>query len=455
MTNSELQLVNRSSKEAEEVEEALEADAEVVAEAAEPDKDDSESASVPHLSIRQLFGKFLWFGCRAFGGPIAQIAMMKQALVDEEKWITSKRFNRVLALYQVLPGPEATELACYFGHLARKELGCFLGGLGFLAPGICCLLFLSWLYEEYGLDSKEVRSSMNAINPVVAASIFRATHKLSDHAFFIHETGEFSWLYGGYGLLAFLMTGMGINFFITIAVCGVLNTIHAKQWKYSPHAMIALLLAGVGGYIGFVIAYGRPSEESLGSGVTTQPNPGGLFLLGLLGGLLTFGGAYTAIPFIYADAVLKGGWITDSEFLDALAITMVLPTPLVSFVTFIGYIGDGIVGALMMTIGMFLPCFSFTLLGHRHLEKLIDTPGVQPFLDGVGASVIGLVLATTFQFAETVINDPISVLLFGLALAALFHFKHQYTQVVVILIAAIAGQIMDLSDNTSDFNDNN
>src|SRR5690606_10293694 len=153
------------------------------------------------------------FGCRAFGGPIAQIAMMKQALVDEEKWITNKKFNRVLALYQVLPGPEATELACYFGHLARKELGCFLGGFGFLAPGICCLLFLGWLYTEYGLDSKEVRSSMNAINPVVAASIFRAAHKLSEHAFFVHETGQFSWLYGAYGLLAFLMTGMGINFF--------------------------------------------------------------------------------------------------------------------------------------------------------------------------------------------------------------------------------------------------
>src|SRR5215207_11201574 len=108
-------------------------------------------SKVPHESYPKLFWRFLKFGLLAWGGPVAQIAMIRQELVDEERWITSERFNRVLAVYQILPGPEAHELCVYFGYLSRGRIGGLLGGLGFMLPGFVLMLALSWVYVRYGL----------------------------------------------------------------------------------------------------------------------------------------------------------------------------------------------------------------------------------------------------------------------------------------------------------------
>lgn len=159
-------------------------------------------------------------------------------------------------------------------------------------------------------------------------------------------------------------------------------------------------------------------------------------------GLVTFGGAYTTLPFIYTVAVEKGKWLTQRAFLDSIAITNVNPTPLVTFVTMVGFIGNGIGGAIVMIIGIFLPALSFTFIGHNYFEYAVDNKFVQPFLDGVASAVIGLLTLTAFQFIQSVVLTGVDAIVFFLAYWALFHFSHKHTQPLVIIMSAIAGQVL-------------
>jgi chromate transporter len=140
-------------------------------------------------------------------------------------------------------------------------------------------------------------------------------------------------------------------------------------------------------------------------------------------------------------AVTKGHWLTDKEFLDCIAVTNVMPTPLVSFVIMIGWIGSGAVGSLLMALGIFLPAFSFTIVGHAVFEQLVHNPHIEPFLDGISSAVIGLLMFTACQFLD-VIEEGIDAVVFLLAFYALFTVKHKYTQPTVIVVAAIAGQVI-------------
>lgn len=138
--------------------------------------------NVPHESYLRIFLRFLRFGLLAWGGPVAQIAMIRQELVDEQKWIPNARFNRVLAVYQALPGPEAHEMCVYFGMLSRGRLGGFLGGLGFMLPGFLLMFALSWFYLKYGLNSPLFAAFFFGCQAAVGALILRAVHRIGGHA---------------------------------------------------------------------------------------------------------------------------------------------------------------------------------------------------------------------------------------------------------------------------------
>src|SRR5262245_5699213 len=142
----------------------------------------SQHTNIPRESYLKLFVRFLRFGFLAWGGPVSQIAMIRQELVEEEKWITSEKFNRVLAVYQALPGPEATELCVHFGLLARGRIGAFLAGLAFILPGFILMFALSWFYVTYGINLPIFQSVFLGMQPAVAALIVRAVHRIGGHA---------------------------------------------------------------------------------------------------------------------------------------------------------------------------------------------------------------------------------------------------------------------------------
>jgi len=395
---------------------------------------------VPTLPWLRLFVMFLWFGVRAFGGPVTQIAMLKQQLVIEEQWIPIEKFNRVLAVYQALPGPEATELCCYFGLLTRGRLGALVAGVAFILPGFLLVLLCSILYVEFGLDNAYVQASFSAIQPAVCAMILKALHNLAVHAFQDAHTQLFTLRLGSLGVLATLMSVMRINFFITLIVAAILNTLALKGGRLAKVGIPAVLAVGLTVYVLVVVFVGVPTSLSLGSGMVGSSSLGGLFLVGLLAGLLTFGGAYTAIPYVQQDAVVSGAWMTEQQFLDAIGITGMLPTPTVMFVTFVGYLGGGIAGALLMTVGMFIPAFSFTIFLHTFFERLVESDKLSPALDGIMAGTIGLVLVSAMELVRATLASPLSVAVFVMALFVLVQFPHRYTVAVTIAMAAMLGQ---------------
>jgi chromate transporter len=169
-----------------------------------------------------------------------------------------------------------------------------------------------------------------------------------------------------------------------------------------------------------------------------------LFGYGLRTGLLTFGGAYTAIPFLQHDAVVAGAWMTNQQFLDGLALSSILPAPLIIFSTFVGYLASGFWGAVTITIGVFLPAFAFTLIGHQFFERVIDNHELHAFLDGVTAAVVGLIAATALQLLLVALPDFYSVIIFILALIAVYKWRAKAAVAGIVLGAGLLGLIVKL-----------
>lgn len=385
----------------------------------------------------RLFLRFLRFGALAWGGPVAQIAMIRQELVDEERWITSDHFNRVLALYQVLPGPEAHELCVYFGMLSRGRWGGILAGLGFMLPGFLLMFALSWAYVRYGLDTGSVVAIFAAVQVAVAALIVRAVIRIGGHV----VTNRWLWaiaLLGAGAQLAgvhfgLILIGAGLIYvgarrgFVGTAVAGIgvaTTAVVVFAWRNGGlDGLDALSLAGPVG--------GSPEPETVPLLL--------LFWAGLKAGMLTFGGAYTVIPFLQRDAVTQGAWMSNTQFLDGIALSGLLPAPLIIFSTFVGYLGGGPWGAVAMTVGIFLPAFAFTLLAHDPLERLVQQPRIRQFLEGVTAGVVGLIAGTTLALMRVSLDGLEALVLFGIVLGLLFASKARLLIPAVIAGAALWG----------------
>ena len=378
---------------------------------------ENEIFAPPPQSYLQLFLRFLRFGLLAWGGPVAQIAMIRQELVEEESWISPERFNRILAVYQVLPGPEAHELCVYFGMLSKGRLGAILAGLGFMLPGFLFMFILSWFYVTYGVHSPLFAGIFYGFQAAVAALIVRAVHRIGGHAL------NDRWLWG-IALFSGIAQWLGLNFLLILSLAGLIYALVKKQAQALPNQLAMFL----------------PMSLLSHTAIAAGPGLLALFVYGLRSGLLTFGGAYTAIPFLQHDAVVTGAWMTNQQFLDGLALSSILPAPLIIFSTFVGYLGGGPLGALMLTAGIFLPAFSFTLIGHNFFEeKFIENKAAHAFLDGVTAGVVGLIAATTIGLFQTAVTDLPSLAIFITALLALYRWKAKAIIPLVMLGAGVLG----------------
>ena len=384
----------------------------------------------PRLSLVALFFRFLRFGVLAFGGPVAQIAMIRRELVDEERWLSSARFNRLLAVMQVLPGPEAHELCVHRGIMARGRIGGVLAGLGFMLPGFVLMLGAAWAYEALVLGRSAWGGALLGVQIVVVALIARAVQRIGGHGL------EDGWLWA-IAAAAFVASLIGAPFWIPLLAGGLIYSLPRRPWLTGLVAVIAIALA-----VGL-----RPSASGdlvLADGATTPTDTLALFIAGLKGGLLTFGGAYTAIPYLRADTVARG-WLGDSAFLDGVALAGVLPAPLVIFGTFVGYVAGGWAGALAVTAGIFLPAFAFSLILFERLEAIVDHPGLHRLLAGVAAAVVGVIAATCIQLGWSTVQRAPAIwsvgLLFAAALAAVWWVKGRWAAPLLILAGVIVGRL--------------
>ncbi|NYF32767.1 MULTISPECIES: chromate efflux transporter [Sphingopyxis] len=381
------------------------------------------------LSLTALFLKFLRFGFLAFGGPVAQIAMIRQALIDEERWIDPARFNRLLAVLQVLPGPEAHELCVHLGMVARGRIGGLLAGLGFMLPGLALMLIAGWLYVGWVAGKAGLAGVLLGVQVAVLAIILRAVVRIGEH---IVEDRHLAFV----AAASLLATIAGVPFWIPLVAGGL-----AYAVSHRPAAAILIVVVALGLATTIHLAL-SPTDSGPAAMAAVPVTLAALFVAGLKGGLLTFGGAYTAIPYVRADTVGRG-WIGDGTFLDGIALAGVIPAPLVIFATFVGYVAGGASGALAITAGMFLPAFAFSLILFERLEAIVENPALHRLLSGVAAAVVGIIAATFVQLgqatAERVAEPWFAALLFAGALVVAWRVKGAWVTPVVVAGGAMAG----------------
>ena len=386
------------------------------------------AATPPDLSLTALFLKFLRFGCLAFGGPVAQIAMIRQALVEDERWLTPARFNRLLAILQVLPGPEAHELCVHLGMMARGRIGGLLAGLGFMLPGLALMLLAGWFYGVWVAGRADAAAVLLGVQIAVIAIIVRAVHRIGSHVL----EDALLWIVAAASCAATLA---GVPFWLPLVAAGTVYSLASRR-------RLAMAVAAAAVVAGWFLRDGGLGHPVVASVATGAPAIAALFIAGLKGGLLTFGGAYTAVPYVRADTVGRG-WISDAGFLDGVAIAGVLPAPLVIFATFTGYVIGGLGGALAITAGMFLPAFAFSMIFYERLEAVIENAALHRLLAGIAAAVVGVIAATCAQLgAATYARVPAPLaafLLFAAVLAVAWRWKSRFAAPVLIAAGAAAG----------------
>jgi chromate transporter len=349
--------------------------------------------------------------------------MIKHECVDEEGWVDEETFKKTLAVYQVLPGPEAHELCVYFGRLRGGKLGAFLAGLGFMLPGFVLMLGLSILYVEADLAA-HLDELFYGLTAAVGAIVARALVRLSRT--FISDVPLGVIALAGFALTLFL----DASFILVLLVAGLAYEIwtNSRGWgrranSFSVAPVVLVLLAGT----------------------VTLSLTATIFFEGLKAGLLTFGGAFTVIPFLQDASVDAHHWLTDAQFVDGLAISGVLPAPLIIFSTFVGYVAGGLGGALAMTLGIFLPAFVLPIYLHRGLVAIAQNPRIRPFLLGVAAGVIGLIAAVTVQIVDTSVVDAYTAILAIGAFLVLNRWHGKLTVLYVVLGCGLIGAALQLT----------
>src|SRR6266702_2085790 len=299
-------------------------------------------------SWREVFLYFLFLGFVNVGGPVAQITMMFNHMVEKRRWLTKDRFVKIMAFCHMLPGPEALQLAIYVGYLKRKVWGGILAGLTFILPGAVVMIVLSWLYVKYG-QLPQVINALYVLKPAVLGIIAAGIIKLGSAAirnFFLAVV-----LVGAFAGMRFA----GINFLLILLIAGVLNLIVDQGWpllkKTGP-----TLPAMIGG-IGLLVPF---SDSRLFQ----------VAWLFLKTGLLSFGGAYASLVFVKRGAVAQYHWLSDGQLLDGVALSIATPGPFMLFTAFVGYVASGIPGAVLATFFVFLPSFIFVIAGVHYIEKV-------------------------------------------------------------------------------------
>ena len=368
-------------------------------------------------SWREVFLYFLFLGFVNIGGPVAQITMMFNHMVEKRRWLTRDRFIKIMAFCHMLPGPEALQLAIYVGYLKRKLLGGVLAGLTFILPGAIAMIVLSWLYVKYGA-LPQVTNALYVLKPAVLGIIAAGIIKLGRAA--IRNLFLAILLVG-----AFLgMRFAGINFLLILLIAGVLNLIVDRGLpllrKTAP--TLPVVVSGLGLTLPFL-----DSQRFQ------------VAWLFLKTGLLSFGGAYASLVFVQRGAVAQYHWLSDGQLLDGVALSVATPGPFMLFATFVGYLASGIHGAVLATFFVFLPSFIFVIAGARYVEKLRKNRPIQAFLAGVSAAVVGVIAVVSLELVPEALVDWPTV---GIAVISFLLIALLKRDVALVAVGAMLGGIM-------------
>ncbi len=345
---------------------------------------------------------FLRLGFTAFGGPAAHIAMMHDEVVTRRRWMEKQHFLDLVGATNLIPGPNSTEMAIHIGYVRAGWRGLIAAGVCFIMPAVLIVLALAWAYVEYG-NTPQGNALMIGIKPMIIAIVVQALYRLVPTAL----KGP---LLAAVGIGALALYLLGVNELVVL-FGGALLVVAVQAVRRFPQTVAMLLpLAGLKG-------------DLVQTTVSHPVSLDRLFLIFLKAGALLYGSGYVLLAFLRNDLVVTYGWLTDQQLLDAVAIGQFTPGPVFTTATFVGYVLAGISGAVVATLGIFLPSFCFVALLARILPYLRKSPWTAAFLDGVNVAALGLMAGVTWQLGRAALIDIPTILLAVVAAILLFRFK--------------------------------
>ncbi|HEV8190205.1 MAG TPA: chromate efflux transporter [Ktedonobacterales bacterium] len=351
---------------------------------------------------------FLRLGVTAFGGPAAHIAMMREELVRRRKWLSDQHFLDLLGEVNLIPGPNSTEMAIYLGYLRAGWPGLLAAGICFIGPAMLFVLTLAWAYVSFG-SAPEAAWLLYGIKPVVIAIVAQALIGLA-------RTALRSALPLLFALVLLVLYVLGVNELLLLLGGGVLFAV--LQWPRLRRERMRTRAEGTDRAC--VLPWGGALATAASKAVEWAPavvvvasqavpySPLVLFLTFLKIGAVLYGSGYVLLAFLRDDFVHGLRWLTDRQLLDAVSIGQLTPGPVFTTATFVGYIVGGGQGALLATLGIFLPSFVFVPLIHRLATALRRSPWTRPMLDGVNVAALALMAGVTLQLGQAALVDPLT-----------------------------------------------
>ena len=359
--------------------------------------------------IKEVIKLFLKLGFTAFGGPAAHIGMMHDEVVKRRKWLDEQEFLDLLGATNLIPGPNSTEMVIHLSFKRAGWRGLILGGMSFILPAMLIVLGLAWLYVQYGAYP-QVEWLLYGIKPVVIAIVLQALWSLGRKAIKDKLSG-------------FLVVGVVILYWLGVNEIGLLFgggfvfflIKNLKNLKLQHIAGIA--------FPGSLLTFAPQA-------LATAPLPL-LFFTFLKIGSILYGSGYVLLAFLRADFVVQLGWLTDQQLIDAIAIGQVTPGPVFTTATFIGYILAGVPGALLATLGIFLPSFVFVALSSPLIPKLRNSKFFGSLLDGINAASLGLMAAVLVQLGRSSLIDPVTILIGFISAILLIRYRVNSTWLIL------------------------
>jgi chromate transporter len=379
----------------------------------------------PRYSLGQLILYFLKLGSWGFGGPVALIGYMHRDLVEDHYWIAEAEYQEGLALAQLAPGPLAAQLAIYLGYVHYRILGATLVGLAFILPSFIVVVALGWTYVRYG-GLTWMQSVFYAVGASVIGIIALSSYKLTN------KTLGKDWLLWIIYLIVVAVTVITeseqIGLVLAAGVLVWLVKSPPKQWFQRNR------LSGFAGV---------PLLPLMGLAQTASPNVfWNIFTFFGTAGAFVFGSGLAIVPFLYGGVVKEYQWLTAQQFLDAVAVAMITPGPVVITTGFIGYLVAGFPGAVVAAIATFLPCYLITVIAAPYFHKYGKRPGIAAFVNGVTVAAVGAITGSVIVLGQRSLVDVPTVAIALITLGLLWKFGKKLPEPIVVLVAAIVGLIV-------------
>ena len=371
-----------------------------------------------NYKLKDLIIYFLKLGTIGFGGPVALVGAMNRDLVETKKWISEDDYKEGLALSQLAPGPLAAQLAIYIGYIHYKVIGATLAGIAFVLPSFLMVLGLGWAYVNYG-GLPWMHAVFYGVGSAVIGIIIYSSYKLT-----LKSIGKDVLLIGLFTLSAILTYWFEEENLYVILGSGLLYAMLKAPPNFRTKRSLSFM----------------PLSAIVGV-VTVNSKLLQMAIFFAKAGAFVFGSGLAIVPFLYGGVVKEYHWLNEQQFIDAVAVAMITPGPIVITVGFIGYLVGGVSGAIVAALATFIPCYLFTILPAPYFKKYGKNPSLKAFIDGVTAAAIGAIAGAVIIMAKKQLTDITTFCFALIALIILFQFK-KIKELHIIIVAAILGIII-------------